>query len=151
MNISKSAGYAVHGLAYLVRNTTDEPVQIAEISKFQNVSKTYLAKIFQQLATASIVVGQRGATGGYLLGRHPSLITLLDIIEAVDGPVLSRHCCLGIFGCSVKADCVVLDVFVEANQRFSEYLKGVTLETIVTKMEDLRAPFLYKPELEIST
>ncbi len=142
MNISKSAGYAVHGLGYLVSNPTEEPVQIAEIAKYQNVSKTYLAKIFQQLATASIVVGQRGATGGYLLGKHPSSITLLDIVEAVDGPVLSRHCCLGIFGCPIKSQCKVLDVFVEANKRFMDYLRSMTLEMIVTELVELKAPFI---------
>jgi Rrf2 family transcriptional regulator, iron-sulfur cluster assembly transcription factor len=142
MNISKSAGYAVHGLGYLVSNLGDEPVQIAEIAKYQNVSKTYLAKIFQQLATASIVIGQRGATGGYLLAKHPSLVTLLNIVEAVDGPVLSRHCCLGIFGCAIKSQCKVLDVFVEANTHFMKHLDSITLEMIVSDLSELNAPFI---------
>ena len=63
MQISKSAGYAVHGLGYLVTRGTQQPVQISEIAEDQDVSKTYLAKIFQQLSTARIVVGHPGVTG----------------------------------------------------------------------------------------
>ena len=82
MQISKSAGYAVHGLGYLITRNTKDPVQISEIAEDQDVSKTYLAKIFQQLSTARIVVGHRGVTGGYMLARDAKDITLVDIIEA---------------------------------------------------------------------
>jgi Rrf2 family transcriptional regulator, iron-sulfur cluster assembly transcription factor len=143
MHISKSAGYAVHGLVYLVTKKSGDPVQISEIAEYQDVSRTYLAKIFQQLSTARIIVGQRGITGGYLLARHPSLITLLDVVEAVDGPVIKRHCCLGVMGCQVKSMCVVLDTFVEANNRFADYLRGITLESIITRMQDVDAPFAF--------
>ena len=102
MQISKSAGYAIHGLGYLVTRGTTDPVQISEISNNQDVSKPYLAKIFQQLSTARIVVGHRGVTGGYLLAHEPKDITLVNIIEAVDGPVIRRHCCLGMFGCAIN-------------------------------------------------
>jgi Rrf2 family protein len=143
MHISKSAGYAVHGLVYLVTKKSGDPVQISEIAEYQDVSRTYLAKIFQQLSTARIIVGQRGITGGYLLARHPSLITLLDVVEAVDGPVIKRHCCLGVMGCTIKPTCTVLDTFVEANNRFADYLRSVTLESIINKMENASAPFAF--------
>ena len=142
MQISKSAGYAIHGLGYLVTRGTKDPVQISEISSNQDVSKTYLAKIFQQLSTARIVVGHRGVTGGYLLAHEPKDITLVNIIEAVDGPVIRRHCCLGMFGCAIKARCYVLNIFNEANERFVEVLQNVTLQDVVDKMTELDAPFL---------
>ncbi len=142
MQISKSAGYAIHGLGYLVTRGTKDPVQISEISSNQDVSKTYLAKIFQQLSTARIVVGHRGVTGGYLLAHEPKDITLVNIIEAVDGPVIRRHCCLGMFGCAIKDRCYVLNVFNEANERFVEVLQNVTLQDVVERMSELDAPFL---------
>jgi Rrf2 family protein len=144
MHISKSAGYAVHGIVYLVTKQTGEPVQISEIAEYQNVSRTYLAKIFQQLSTARIIVGQRGITGGYLLARKPSEITLLDVIEAVDGPVIKRHCCLGVIGCEIRDRCSVLDSFVEANNRFADYLRSVTIEKIVSRHGALNAPYMFK-------
>ena len=142
MQISKSAGYAIHGLGYLVTRGTTDPVQISEISNNQDVSKTYLANIFQQLSTARIVVGHRGVTGGYLLAHEPKDITLVNIIEAVDGPVIRRHCCLGMFGCAIKSRCYVLNVFNEANERFVEVLQNVTLQDVVDRMTELDAPFL---------
>jgi Rrf2 family iron-sulfur cluster assembly transcriptional regulator len=142
MQISKSAGYAVHGLGYLITRSTEHPVQISEIAKDQDVSKTYLAKIFQQLSTARIVVGHRGVTGGYILSRDASEITLVDIIEAVDGPIIRRHCCLGMFGCPIKNKCTVLDVFNEANERFVDTLQKMTLKDIVASMSKAKAPFL---------
>ena len=143
MHISKSAGYAVHGLVYLVTKKSGEPVQISEIAEYQNVSRTYLAKIFQQLSTARIILGQRGITGGYLLAKDPATVTLLDIIEAVDGPVIKRHCCLGIMDCHLKSTCVVLDAFVEANNRFANYLKSMTLSDIIGKVSAQGAPYVF--------
>ena len=142
MQISKSAGYAVHGLGYLITRGSQQPVQISEIANDQDVSKTYLAKIFQQLSTARIVVGHRGVTGGYILAREPSEITLVDIIEAVDGPIIRRHCCLGMFGCPIKTKCAVLDAFSEANEKFVGVLQKITLSELVGDMTRLDAPFL---------
>jgi Rrf2 family protein len=144
MHISKSAGYAVHGLVYLVSKQTGEPVQISEIAEFQNVSRTYLAKIFQQLSTARIILGQRGITGGYMLARPAREISLLDVIEAVDGPVIKRHCCLGIMGCELKEHCVVLDTFLHANNLFSDYLSSITLDEIITRQLSMNAPYAFK-------
>lgn len=142
MNISKSTGYAVHALAYMVFRNSGTPVQISEISKFQNVSRTYLAKIFQQLAAADLVAGQRGVSGGYLLVKKPDDITLFDIVEAVEGPVERDHCCLGILGCPVKPNCVVLQVFSNLNKDLMNNLKSISLNDITEKMEDLKAPYL---------
>ena len=142
MQISKSAGYAVHGLGYLLTRGSQEPVQISEIAQKQEISKTYLAKIFQQLSTARIVIGHRGVTGGYMLARDPEEITLVDIIEAVDGPIMRKHCCLGMFACPVKESCVVLGAFNQANEQFVTALQSMTLADIVTGMKGDNAPFL---------
>lgn len=144
MHISKSAGYAVHGLVYLVTKQTGDPVQISEIAEYQNVSRTYLAKIFQQLSTARIIIGQRGITGGYMLARKASEITLLDVIEAVDGPVIKRHCCLGVMNCEIKDRCSVLDSFVTANNLFADYLRSVTIDKIVSRHGPLNPPYMFK-------
>jgi len=144
MHISKSAGYAVHGLIYLITKSATQPVQISEIAEYQDVSRTYLAKIFQQLSTARIIVGQRGITGGYMLAKEPTKVTLLNIVEAVDGPVMRRHCCLGVMGCEVRDHCTVLDVFVEANTRFANYLDGITLASLVNKQMAFNPPYAYK-------
>jgi Rrf2 family transcriptional regulator, iron-sulfur cluster assembly transcription factor len=144
MHISKSAGYAVHGLIYLITKSANQPVQISEIAEYQNVSRTYLAKIFQQLSTARIIVGQRGITGGYMLAKEPTKVTLLNIVEAVDGPVMRRHCCLGVMGCDVRDHCSVLDIFVEANTRFANYLDGITLASIVNKQLVFNPQYAFK-------
>ena len=145
MQVSKSAGYAVHGLGYLISKGTTDPVQISEIAEDQDVSKTYLAKIFQQLSTARIVVGHRGVTGGYMLARDAKDITLVDIVEAVDGPIIRKHCCLGMFSCPIKAKCVVLETFSQATEIYVDYLKNISLADIVAKMKKADAPFMAYP------
>jgi len=145
MQVSKSAGYAVHGLGYLISKGTKDPVQISEIAEDQDVSKTYLAKIFQQLSTARIVVGHRGVTGGYMLARDAKEITLVDIIEAVDGPIIRKHCCLGMFSCPIKTKCVVLDAFSQATEIYVDYLKNISLADIVARMKKADAPFMAYP------
>jgi Rrf2 family protein len=144
MHISKSAGYAIHGLGYIITRNSDGPVQISEIAAKHQVSKTYLAKIFQQLAAARIVIGQRGAAGGYTLARLPKDITLLEIVEAVDGPIIKRHCCLGIDDCPVQKKCPVLDIFLESSKRLGDYLRSITLEDALRRYRDLKAPWLFQ-------
>ncbi len=144
MHISKSAGYAIHGLGYIVTRNSGSPVQISEIAQQHEVSKTYLAKIFQQLATAQIVSGQRGAAGGYSILKSPAEITLLEIVEAVDGPIVKRHCCLGVANCTMQRKCPVLDIFLESSKVLGDYLQSITLEDALKRFKDLKAPFLHQ-------
>jgi Rrf2 family protein len=83
--LSLQVRYAICGVFDLAYNGQGEPVQVRVIGERQSIPPRYLEQIFQRLRRARIVTGKRGPGGGYLLARAPSEITLLDVVEAVEG------------------------------------------------------------------
>ncbi len=89
--ISSQARYAICGMFDLAYNADTKPVQLRRIGERQQIPPRYLEQIFQRLRRAGLVVGKRGPGGGYLVARAPSEITLLDILEAVEGQIGETH------------------------------------------------------------
>jgi Rrf2 family protein len=94
--ISKKSRCAFHGLAYLARSSNGSPVPFDEILEYitrqssgPNLSSGYIAKIFQSVSRAGIVEAVPGRSGGYRLAREPSEIRLLEIVEVLDGPLVT--------------------------------------------------------------
>ena len=90
MKISRSTGYALVSVGYIAQNYKDGAVLAARISKEYGIPLEYLLKILQQLVRANVLRSKRGPRGGFFLARPAEDITLLEVIEAVDGP-LSSH------------------------------------------------------------
>jgi len=90
MRISRSTGYAILAVGYLVKHQ-DEPIVLSQsISKEYDIPLEYLLKILQQLVRANVLRSKRGPRGGFSLARSPKKITMLQIIEAVDGPMINQ-------------------------------------------------------------
>ena len=90
MKISRSTGYALVAVGYIAQNYKDGAVLAARISKEYNIPLEYLLKILQQLVRANVLRSKRGPRGGFFLARPAESITLLEVIEAVDGPLMSH-------------------------------------------------------------
>lgn len=90
MRISRSTGYGLLAAGYIARNEKNGIVLSQTISKEYNIPLEYLLKILQQLVRANILRSKRGPRGGFVLSKPASRITMLEIIEAVDGPLVSH-------------------------------------------------------------
>ena len=90
MKISRSTGYALLAAGYLAQHPERKIVLSQEISKKYNIPLEYLLKILQQLVRANVLRSKRGPRGGFSLSRPTKKINLLQIIEAVDGPMTSN-------------------------------------------------------------
>ncbi len=89
MNISSRCEYACRAVLELARNDHNEsPMTAVHIATLRDIPEKYLVHILLQLKRAGIVKSVRGAQGGYLLARTADSITLLDIVHAIDGPIL---------------------------------------------------------------
>ncbi|GAA4557589.1 RrF2 family transcriptional regulator [Planotetraspora kaengkrachanensis] len=82
--MSEGVEWAVH--CCVVLTSVAAPVPAARLAELHQVSPTYLAKQLQALARAGLVFSVQGKSGGYVLSRPPAEITLLDVVEAIDGP-----------------------------------------------------------------
>ncbi|MFF2521435.1 RrF2 family transcriptional regulator [Streptomyces liangshanensis] len=83
MKISGGVEWALH--CCVVLTAVEEPVPAARLALLHDVSATYLAKQMQALSRAGLVRAVQGKAGGYVLTRHPDSISVLDVVEAVDG------------------------------------------------------------------
>ena len=90
MKISRSTGYALVAVGYIAQNYKEGAVLAARVSKEYGIPLEYLLKILQQLVRANVLRSKRGPRGGFFLARPAEAITLLEVIEAVDGPLMSH-------------------------------------------------------------
>jgi Rrf2 family protein len=91
LNISEGSTIAMHA-ALLLAKGPGKPITTNDAAENLKVSAAHLSKVFQRLAKAGIVHAVRGPKGGYLLGRPLSEIRLLDVLEAVEGPMKLNRC-----------------------------------------------------------
>ena len=86
--ISRAAGYGLAAVAYLAQKSKDGPVMSKEIADTYDFPLAFLLKVMQQLVMANILRSKRGPRGGFTMARPAKDITMLEIIEAVDGPFI---------------------------------------------------------------
>jgi len=90
MKISRSTGYALLAVGYIAKHQEQKIILSQSISKEYGIPLEYLLKILQQLVKANVLRSKRGPRGGFSLARPAKKITLLNVIEAVDGPMISQ-------------------------------------------------------------
>lgn len=123
MQITRQADYAVRAVLYLARSTPNSRTATAHIAQAQSIPLTFLAKIVSQLSVAGIVQATRGAHGGVTLARPPEEISLLEIVEAIDGPVHLNECVSDPSVCPMGQDCTVHAVWCEAQAELVQKLR----------------------------
>ena len=90
MKISRSTGYGLLAVGYIVRHNKEKIILSQAISKEYNIPLEYLLKIMQQMVRANVLRSKRGPRGGFSLANPANKITMLEIVEAVDGPMASQ-------------------------------------------------------------
>ena len=133
MNITLEADYAVKIVDCLAK-VYPQRMDAASISQETGVTLRFSLKILSKLASSKIVRSFKGANGGYELSCHPSMITLKDVIETVEGPFIFSRCLAPGHVCSTpsqcqKGDCRFQKVYDEISKEVRQRLSEVTFET----------------------
>ncbi|HRY14010.1 MAG TPA: Rrf2 family transcriptional regulator [Syntrophomonadaceae bacterium] len=92
MNINQATDYGFRAVLYLAHKDSQEWVDAQTISEHEAIPIRFLLKIMPCLTKAGIVKSHRGVRGGYALARQPQDISLLDVIEAIEGPIYLNRC-----------------------------------------------------------
>lgn len=87
ISITSKSPYALQALSELARAGDPGPVPIGELARRRNIPVQFLEQLFAVLRRAGMLKSQRGVKGGYLFARAPSSITVLEVVELLDGPV----------------------------------------------------------------
>src|SRR4051794_14629462 len=87
LSITTKSPYAVRALVELASMGSDSPVPISELARRRDVPVQFLEQLFATLRRAGLLRSQRGVKGGYTFAREPSEITVLEVVELLDGPL----------------------------------------------------------------
>jgi Rrf2 family protein len=92
MQITRQADYGIRAVRYLARQGADQRVATSRVAQEMKIPPSFLAKIVSQLTIAGLLRTSRGSRGGVSLGREPKDISVLDVVEAIDGPIQLNGC-----------------------------------------------------------
>lgn len=117
----------------LALHQNDGPVSLEVLAHEQHIPERYLGKIIQDLRRSGIIRSVRGAHGGYMLSRPPAEVTLLDVWEALEGPVSPLECLDAPESCEMEAECVTRDVWNRVRDALTKVLASENLARLVRR------------------
>ncbi len=133
MQITRQADYAVRAVLYLARLGQTERAATSQVAQEQNIPPSFLAKIISQLSIAGLLHTSRGARGGVTLAREPKDITLLEVIEAIDGPIMLNECVTEPSTCTFDDNCPLRPVWCDAQTELVARLKGTNFAQMLQR------------------
>lgn len=130
MQITRQADYAVRAVLYLASLGDSNRAPTSQIAREQHIPPSFLAKIVSQLSVAGVFQTSRGARGGVTLARPKDEISLLEVIEAIDGPITLNECVTDPAVCNFGDDCLVKEVWCDARAKLVEQLAAADFGTL---------------------
>ena len=131
MQITRQADYAMRAVAYLSILGADQRAATSQIAEEQQIPPSFLAKIVSQLSVAGLLQTSRGARGGVSLARNPEEISFLEVVEAIDGPILLNECVADGSTCNFGESCALRPVFCDAQADLVNRLETTSFQTVV--------------------
>ena len=136
MKLTSKGRYAVMAMADLAKTSTDQPINLTEISIRQGISISFLEQIFLKLKRNNLVQSSRGPSGGYSLTKCPEEIKLSSIIKAVDERIKTLGCKReskkGCNGKSIK--CITHNLWDELEIHINNFFEKNTLKDIIYRL-----------------
>ena len=129
--IRRNTDYALRTMAVLAINYNVKSVSTRHIADAGNIPYPISCKILQTLHKAKLVTSSMGPKGGFAMARTPAKITLLQIIEAIQGRVTLNSCLVDDDACPRQVDCAVNEKLVGLQQQIEQYLDEITLEDLL--------------------
>jgi Rrf2 family protein len=133
MQITRQADYAVRAVLHLSRLGSAQRASTSSVAEEQHIPPSFLAKIISQLSIAGLLHTSRGARGGVTLAREPKDISLLEVVEAIDGPIVLNECAGDTSACTFDHDCPLRPVWCEAQEDLVKRLKGTNFQQLMSQ------------------
>lgn len=140
MIFSTPAQYALRGLCELAlkspaaKGAPSGVVMLDQLVEGTDLPREYLSKVFQQLVKAQILASIKGRGGGFTLTRPIHEVTLLQVVQAIDGPDACDQCALGLNACDDSVRCPQHELFKPIRRRLKDYLQTTTVADLVASL-----------------
>lgn len=132
MKFSTKTRYGLRAVLEIARNESC-PLKRKEIAAIQEVSDSYLENILIVLKSNRIIETIRGANGGYVLSRSPSQITVMEIVEALEGPLDLVECTFSPSVCRKSDQCITRSIWKELADSWRSILGNKTIADLLEK------------------
>ena len=139
MIFSSASEYAIRGVGELAARGGDGRLLLEEIVAGTGLPRDFMAKVFQRLVRAGLLRSAKGRGGGFSLARLPHEITLMHIVEAMEGPQTYDRCVVGLEKCTDHAPCPQHDLYKPIRQRIKDYLNTTTAADLAASLRAKQA------------
>ena len=141
MKISTKGRYGLRILVDLATHDAEKPRLIRDIAESQDISEKYISRLVIDLRKAKMIHSIRGVNGGFHLAKAPEDITLLEVLEVMEGPLSIVDCVHTPKKCDKNAKCAAREIWSELNEGIRELMRGVTLADVLTAYEKQKAEY----------
>ena len=136
---SPTCQHAMRALIYLAHRNSSRPVLVRDIAEASEVPRQSLAKILHGLRNKGLVRSTKGPGGGYQLARTGVGMTVIEVIEAIDGPInLNQTCILGLDVCTDEESCALHDYWKMFREQYFSTISSMTLAEAAAALEKKR-------------
>ncbi len=129
--LRKDTEYAMRALVYLALNGKEKHIPAKELAKGQDLPEDFAYKILRKLTRSGLTTCHMGQYGGFKLARDPKEITLLQVVSAIQGPVMIKKCCLDLESCPRRNICEFSTKLMELQDNVVRSFDGITLADVV--------------------
>ena len=134
--LSQGSQYAISAIIALSKQPEGSTISAADLAKPLNCPAAYLSQILSKLKPAGILKSQRGLRGGVCLARSPKNISLLEVINAIDGTDFFSSCFMGIEGCGHIEPCPFHEFWSQERVKIQKWLSDTTFAEVEESMSD---------------
>lgn len=131
MQITRQADYALRAMLYLSALEPARRAATSQIAEEQHIPPSFLAKIISQLSIAGLIHTSRGARGGVSLARPPEAISVLEVVEAIDGPLTLNECSQDPNACPFGDNCPLRPLWCDTQSELVERLRKATFAQVM--------------------
>ena len=135
MKISTKGRYGLRIVMDVAMNGNEKPRMIRDIAKSQQISEKYISRLIIDLRQGGILESIRGAKGGYKLSRNPESITVLEILEIMEGRIAIVECLSSPIHCVRASKCATKEIWNNVNEEIRTTLSKITLAYIMLKQQ----------------
>ena len=138
MQITRQADYALRAMLYLSRLNKNARAATRIIAEEMQIPSSFLAKIVSQLSIAGLINTSRGAHGGVTLMLTPREISVLEVVEAIDGPIALNQCTHDPSTCPFGERCPIHETFCEAEEIPVNKLRNTSFAELLARESQTR-------------
>ncbi len=133
MKFSTKTTYGLRSMINLAKKFGQGSVPLSMIAREEDISQKYLERLFSKLKKSNLIFAEKGTNGGYTLAQKPEKISILEIVNALEGKLSLFHCLSENedVACNLKCNCGATEVLLKVQQAINDTLKKTKLSDLV--------------------